>query len=422
MLTLLGILVVSLAAFSAFRRLRNDPARQGLLPVSDNNPSTPTSNDASRSWERQPVSYTADSLGINLPWLDLHNGEDFKFVYNWLNASYHRALIEADFAEIEAMGIRKIRCFCAMEWVFDFRDGAFHLNPENAKKLDHFLGRAEHHGIQAIVVMGDGNSDSKSALDGKFRWSLIRSAQGRQIYADAYVAYVRRFGCHRNILMWEVHNEPYGVLTWSPAARALGITQEQVHDYLRLSYTSLKPVAGDVPVGFSEMEEKEQDKYHMFGDEAKRKALIDDSTDIYSMHFYRASPDQIEDFRTLAGKPKWASELGSYNYSDRRAKGHPLPANNELYDGPKNDQAVRPLAQKLINSGFTLIMPWAFSSNPGVVTHNRNGTHTLGPLALYIKRELTGTGSVVNGDITKVCPIAGEGTVPGENRYEPDQG
>ena len=339
--------------------------------------------------ERQNVSHTADSLGINLPWLDLHDGNHFRLAYNWLNASYDPALVEADLAEIAAMGVRKIRSFCLMEWIFDFQGGAFHLNAGSANHLDDFLDRAERHDLQVIAVMGDGNCDG-GPQDGKFQWHLIRCRAGRQTCADAYVAYVKRFRRHRNILMWEVINEPYGSLTWSRQARALGVTHEQVSEYLRLSYSSLKSIAGDIPVGFSELEEQEQDKYHMFGDPAKRKALIDDSTDIYSMHFYRASPDQIEDFRSLTGKPKWATELGSYNYSDPHAEGHPIPARDELYDGSKNYQAVPPLAQKLTDSGFTLIMPWAFSSNPGLVTHNKGGTHTLGPLALYIKRELTG--------------------------------
>lgn len=340
------------------------------------------------------MAYASDSLGINLPWLDLHSGDDFRLAYNWLGASWDSSLAESDLEEIEAMGVRKIRCFCVMESVFDFRGGTFRLNPDHARHLDDFLDRSERHNIQVICVMSDGNA-GKRPREGQFRWNLIQSREGRQIYADAYVEYIRRFGHHHNILMWEVNNEPYGSLTWSPAARARRITQEDVHDYLRLSYLSLKPFAGDVPVGFSEMEEKEQDKYHMFGDACRRRTLIDDCTDVYSMHFYRAAPDQIEDFRALTGKPKWATELGSYNYSDPNAKSHPLPANDELYDGAKNDQAVRLLAPKLIYSGFTLIMPWAFSSNPGLVAHNRDGTHTLGPLARYIKRELTEAGAVV---------------------------
>src|SRR5262249_11172157 len=153
-------------------------------------------------------------------------------------------------------------------------------------------------------------------------------------------AYIKRFGHHRNIMMWEVNNEPYGSLTWSRAAQETSVTRQHVHEYLRLCYATLKSVAGDIPVGFSELEEREQDKYHLFGDAGKREALIDDCTDVYSMHFYRASPDQIEDFRSLAAKPKWAVELGSYNYSDPQAKGHPLPADDELYDALKNYQAV----------------------------------------------------------------------------------
>jgi len=345
-------------------------------------------------WERQPVLYTADLLGINLPWLDLHNGADVRLAHNWLGASYDCRLVEADLEEIEAMGIRKIRCFCVLESVFDYQDGAFRLNPNHANHLIDFLLRTERHRMQVICVMSDGNCGNRP-LEGQFRWDLIQSPQGAQAYADAYVEYVKRFGCHANILMWEVNNEPYGSLTWSPLAHKLRVTQEQVHDYLRLCYTTLKSHAGDVPVGFSEMEEREQDKYHMFGDAPKRKALIDDCTDIYSMHFYRASPDQIEDFRPLTDKPKWATEIGSYNYFDPRAEGHPLPAKDDLYDASKNYRAVPLLARKLVNSGFTLVMPWAFSSNPGLVAHKKDGTHMLGPLALYIRRELTRADRVV---------------------------
>jgi hypothetical protein len=239
------------------RGLQGDLARRARI-AGDRSLTSPP-NDPARLWERQDVLYTADSLGINLPWLDLHNGSDFKLAHNWLNASYDCTLVEADLAEIEAFGIRRIRCFCLMEWVFNFRDNAFRLNPENARHLDDFLDRAELHGMQVITVMSDGNYQS-GARDDHFRWNLIQGAEGRQIYADAYAEYVNRFGHHRNILMWEMHNEPYGNLTWMPGPRALGVTQEQIHAYLRLAYTSLKPIAGDIPVGFSDLEEKEQEK------------------------------------------------------------------------------------------------------------------------------------------------------------------
>jgi hypothetical protein len=389
----LAVLVVVLCGLATVGGIRNHLWRGSSPDLTGAAVALPD-DVAARSWDRQPVAYTADILGINLPWLDLHNGSDGKWALDWLGATYDQRLVEADLAEIEAMGIRKIRSFCVMESVFDFRQGAFRLNGAPARNLDDFLDRAERHGIAVICVMGDGNDDGEPGKpDGKFRWALIQSPEGRRAYVDAYVAYVERFRGHRNILMWDVHNEPYGELTWSPAARGLNVTQEQVHQYLLASYTALKAIAGDVPVGFSEMEEKEQPRYRIFGDDAKRRALIDDCTDVYAMHIYRASPDQIEDFRRLTGKPKWAVELGAYNYSDPDASGHPIPARNELYDAEKNYRAVVPMAQKLVNSGFTLILPWGFSSNPGVVTHNPDGSHTLGPLARFIRTELTGVGT-----------------------------
>ena len=346
--------------------------------------------DPQPHWEIEPVEWTAETLGINLPWLDRHTGDDFRSVSNWFDSSYDSKLVAADLAAIEAMGIRRIRSFCLMEWVFAFRDGAFREVPANTRNLDDFLNRAADCGIEVIPVMSDGNSGGGPAGDG-FNWQLIQHREGLDVYADGYAAYVARFSRHKNIGMWEIHNEPYGALTWGTVPKSLGVTQEQVHEYLRVAYTRLKPLAGTVPVGFSEMEEQQQDKYHLFGNAAKRQLLVDDCTDVYAMHIYRAWPDEVEDFRSLDGKPKWAVEVGSYNYWDPWAVHHPVVGRDELYHEDKNYRAFTRLAQKLRNSGFTLIMPWAFSSNPGLVKHNVDGSHRFGALAQYMKRALTGS-------------------------------
>jgi hypothetical protein len=69
--------------------------------------------------------YTSDNLGINLPWLDLHNGN---VAYsNWLNTPYDSNLIDKDLVDVQAMGITKIRSWCTMESVFDYNNGAFTL-------------------------------------------------------------------------------------------------------------------------------------------------------------------------------------------------------------------------------------------------------------------------------------------------------
>jgi hypothetical protein len=330
--------------------------------------------------------YTPENLGINLPWLDLHNGTEAD---NWLNTQYNGTLINNDLKEIEQMGITKIRSFCQLESIFDFVNEKFVLNEQYAKNLDDFLYKAASHGISVICVMGAGNyGGNPQNLDGHFRWDLVTTPEGIRTYAAAYAAYVERFKRHKNIIMWEIHNEPYGELSWSGAAAAAHVTEEEMRQYLAASYVAIKPIASDTFVGFSDLEEEEQAKYQLFSDPERRVRLVDNYTDAYSMHIYRKDASQVHDFSDLAGKPKWVVELGSYNYLDPRGVGHPLPANNELYDTQSNYDSTVSIADKLIHTGFTLIMPWAFTSNTGMVTHNPDGTHTLYALPLWMKEQL----------------------------------
>ncbi len=334
-----------------------------------------------------PVGFTPDNLGINLPWLDLHTGR--QAYASWLNVDYVPSLIEDDLAAISSLGIRKIRAWCTMESVFNFRDDGFVLNPRYASNLDDFLERAGKHGISVICVMGDGNAEGEPQdLDGRVRAGLVRTDEGIGIYTRAYADYLERFGRHGNVLMWEIMNEPYGALGWSERMREAGVTQHEIHRFLVAAYGTIKPLAGATPVGFSEYEEEQQPKYRIFSSPENRRALVDDCTDVYSMHIYRASASQVADFRSLEGKPKWVVELGSYNYDDPLAVGHPIPARNELYRTGENFDAVVQLSRKLLDEGFSLVMPWAFASNDGMVLHNRDGTHTLLRLPLFLKAQL----------------------------------
>lgn len=340
------------------------------------------------NWSEKPVNYTAENLGINLPWLDLHDGGA---AVNWLNVKYDSKLIDQDLAVIRSMGITKIRSFCPLESVYNF-NGTFVLNENYAKNLDDFLDRADNYGIAVILVMGDGNYEGEpNDLDGKLRWELVQNPEGVQIYKNAYIDYVNRFKNHKNILMWEIVNEPYGSIIWSYRAKELNVTQEQVHTFLLQSYQAIKPLAGDIPVGISDLEEEEQEKFQIFSNSEKRRLLVDDVTDIYSMHIYRNYAYQIADFRYLTDKPKWVVELGAYNYYDPEPIDHPIPGFNELFDTEKNYNVTIPIARKLSNSGFTLIMPWSFTSNNGMVQHNPDGSHKLLKLAQFMKDQLTGS-------------------------------
>ena len=351
------------------------------------------------NWSEQPVNYTTENLGINLPWLDNHNGhEDI----SWLNTNYNSELIGQDLYVIHTMNITKIRTFCQMESIYNFDNGVFVLNESYAKNLDDFLNRADKYNIKVICVMGAGRNEPKD-LDGEFHWELIQTPEGLQIYKNAYVSYINRFKNHTNILMWEIINEPYGSVTWSPYAQELHVTQEQVHIFLLQSYQDIKLVAGDIPVGFSDLEEEEQTKYQLFSNSEKRKALVDDCTDIYAMHIYRNNASQVADFRSLTNKPKWVVELGAYNFNDPNAENHPVGGSNELYDTDKNYASTLEISRKLVNSGFTLIMPWSFTSNNGVVIHNSDGTHSLLKLAQFMKEKLSGELSSVDHN-DKVSP------------------
>jgi hypothetical protein len=242
-----------------------------------------------------------------------------------------------------------------------------------------------------ILVMGDGNvQDRPQSLDGKFRWELVQSADGREKLAAACAAYVRRFQKHKNVLMWELANEPYGNLTWAAYPQRLHVSRDEAHAYLRAAYQAVKPLTTE-HVGFSDLHEEEQEKYRLFTDAEFRRRYIDDATDVYSIHIYRGSARQVPDFAGLTGKPRWCSELGSYNYVDETGAAHAgQPARGELWDERANFEAVTAIAPKLLDSGFEQVLPWAFTANEGMVVHRPDGSHELKSLPRWMQSQLQG--------------------------------
>ena len=259
------------------------------------------------------VPLNSGNLGINLPWLNKHDGSEST---NWLNTDYDAAKIDADLAGIQSLGIKKIRAFLMLESVMEYDETEFVWNPQARANLHDFLRKCAARGISVIVVMNSGNHDgSYASLDGKFRWNLIKTQEGINKYIAAQTLYINEYKAYNNILMFELCNEPYGELTWSPAAIASGVTKDEVHSFLKQAYDNAKTLT-DIYVGFSELEEEEQSKYRFFSDPTNRTEYIDDCTDVYSMHFYRPNASYIADFRNLTNKPKWATEVGNLNYYD----------------------------------------------------------------------------------------------------------
>ena len=341
------------------------------------------------AWFDRRVVYPPEVLGMNYAIMHPHRSSVDDGAH-WLTTPYDPAKVEADLDILASLGIRILRIFAAIETVLEYSSGAFGESNVYAGNLDDFLTRCGRFGITVIPVMGDGTYEGapKPPFDGKFLWELIETEAGRRAYARAYVAYVDRFARHDNILYWEIANEPYGNLTWSPRPKELGITQDLVHAYLVEVYETLKDVTG-LEVGFSEIQEQEQEKYRTFSDDNVRTMYVDDCTDYYSMHVYRGSASQLPDFRSLNGKPKYLTEVGSYNYIDPTGEGHGgLPADNEYLKERPNMQAVIDISRKALNSGFAQVLPWDMAYNTGMFEHHPDGTHTVKALPIWMRNVL----------------------------------
>jgi hypothetical protein len=306
----------------------------------------------------------------------------------WME-DYRRELVEGDLNAISQLGVRVIRVFAPLDAVMSFDGERFNLEPRRAGHIDRFLEAAGRRGMKVILVMADGNVDEQPQdLAGKFRWDLVQSERGLEALSAAYVTYVRRFGQHKHVLMWEVANEPYGNLTWAAFPKHRQVSVEETHRYLRTIYEAIKPLT-KAYVGFSDLHEEQQEKYRLFTSREFRERYIDDATDVYALHIYRASPKQIPDFSELHSKPKWCSELGSYNYVDETGASHAgQPARGELWNERENLRAVTAHVPKLLDGGFELVLPWAFTANEGMVVHRRDGSHELKALPLWMQAQL----------------------------------
>jgi hypothetical protein len=336
-----------------------------------------------------PGAWTGQNLGINLAWINDHAGNQR---VNFLSDGWDEDLLARDLDLLVELSITNLRAFCPLESVMAYEEGAFALDDERADHLHWFLDQADERGIAVYVVMGDGHVNSErptESLDGKFRWELIVDQAGLDVYTRAFDAYINEFVRHTNVAFWEIHNEPYANLTWSSWPQSLGISWDATHAYLKAVYDVLKPSTGTVPVGFSDLEEEEQDKYRLYSQPSKLATLVDDCTDVYALHIYRGEVSQLHDFTGLTAKPKWVLELGDYNYDDPTGLEHnKLPANYELYDEQANAATFRTLGEALMAMGFELFMPWSIADNAGMVEHRADGSHVVKLLPRWMAGEI----------------------------------
>jgi hypothetical protein len=309
---------------------------------------------------------------------------------NWIGDGFDLGLVTADLDVLHDLGVERIRAFCQLESVMALDGNQFVFDAARLDDLHAFLGAAAARQMHVILVMGSGDvARSPVDFDGRFRWPMIREIDGLATYRDAIHAYVGELRAHPNVLAWETFNEPYATLAASSGLKRSRIDADSVHLYLMTAYQAVKEADAARPVTFSDLEEEEQPKYRLFSDDARRRAYVDDCTDIYSMHVFRARVDQLFAWDSVVDRPKWCVELGSYNYRDRTGRDHGgQPAALELYDEDANSQAVQELGWALLTMGFSLVMPWSMADNPGMFVHNLDGTHSVGRLPRWMAERL----------------------------------
>jgi hypothetical protein len=331
--------------------------------------------------------WSATNLGLNYAWLNDHRGNQR---VNWLAEGYDVAAVEADLDMVADMGVRILRAFCPIESVFAFDGSRFLAEGAALANLRHFLAATSGRGISLIPVMADGNASAPPrSHDGKFRWQFAGTDVGLAAYRDALRRYVDEVGRRVDVVCWQTFNEPYATVAGSDHVRRLGIGADAAHRYLCAAYDAVKSTGVSSPVAFSDLHEEEQPKYRLFTDPVRRKRFVDDCTDVYALHLFRSRVDELPDLSDLTDRPKWCVELGNSNYRDATGEFHGgRPAALELHDEHENARAVQTLGAALVETGFSLVLPWSLGDNPGFVAHEPDGSHTYKRLATWMRRVL----------------------------------
>lgn len=170
-------------------------------------------------------------LGVNYPWLNY--GHDFgttAWGHDGVSAGTSSKQIDTDFAYLKSQGVHVVRwfllgdCRAAPEFDADGKVSGFdeYFYPD----LDAALAIARKHDIYLILVLLDFHLADKakevSGVQLGGRSEVITDPATRQSFLDnALRPLLARYGKNRNIIAWEVMNEPEGAMT-IPAGKWVG--------------------------------------------------------------------------------------------------------------------------------------------------------------------------------------------------------
>jgi aryl-phospho-beta-D-glucosidase BglC (GH1 family) len=192
-----------------------------VLVVCKDKTSTTARTDRIQLWENGSWYL----LGANYPWLNYaHDFGATAWGHDGVSADASKTQVDADFAYLKSQGVHVVRWFlfadCRASPEFDPNGTVAGYDEHFYPDMDAALAIAQKHDIYLIPVLLDfhlaagAKNDNGVQLGG--RSALITNRRVRQSFLDkALKPLLERYGKNRNIIAWDVINEPEGAMAIS---------------------------------------------------------------------------------------------------------------------------------------------------------------------------------------------------------------
>jgi hypothetical protein len=230
-------------------------------------------------------------LGINYPWL--HYGHDFgtsAWGHDGVSAPASRRTVESDFAYFRDRGIHLVRWFLLTDGraapEFDAAGRVVGFDDYFYADVDAALDVARDYGIRVVFVLLDFHlAEVPRLVNGVQmggRANLITDPVVRRSFLDnALRPLLLRYGHHRQILAWDVVNEPEGAMT-IPGAQWMGesVSPTAMRDFIDEAVTYVHRYSAH---------------YATVGSASRRwlPQWTTSNLDIYQYHYYDHMEDQF---------------------------------------------------------------------------------------------------------------------------------